>query len=190
MIAFLDVIRRPDTVTAPTLIPSQSPVNNYEGIIIMTTTGENARPLPLIGQAVGQAQASLTRLLTGILAESGTSYQIWLGLQRLNAMGGQPARAAYEADLSYWLQLDAPAATRLAGDVVGADLATSDGDGDGTVTLSARGRALREAVLARSAQVTGPILTTIDRGDLETTIRTLEQITRLARATTTTEGNR
>jgi hypothetical protein len=188
MIAFLDVIRRPDTVTAPTLIPSQSPVNNYEGIIIMTTTGENARPLPLIGQAVGQAQASLTRLLTGILAESGTSYQIWLGLQRLNAMGGQPARAAYEADLSYWLQLDAPAATRLAGDVVGADLATSDGDG--TVTLSARGRALREAVLARSAQVTGPILTTIDRGDLETTIRTLEQITRLARATTTTEGNR
>ena len=28
----------------------------------MTTTGEDARPLPLIGQAVGQAQASLTRL--------------------------------------------------------------------------------------------------------------------------------
>src|SRR6476661_7956493 len=100
MIAFLDVIRRPDTVTAPTLIPSQSPVNNYEGIIIMTTTGENARPLPLIGQAVGQAQASLTRLLTGILAESGTSYQVWLGLQRLNALSGQPAREAYEADLS------------------------------------------------------------------------------------------
>ena len=188
MIAFLDVIRRPDTVTAPTLIPSQSPVNNYEGIIIMTTTGENARPLPLIGQAVGQAQASLTRLLTGILAESGTSYLLWLGLQRLNAMGGQPARAAYEADLSYWLQLDAPAAARLAGDVVRAGLATSGGDG--TVALSAGGRALREAVLARSAQVTGPILTTIDRGDLETTIRTLEQITSLARATTTTEGNR
>ena len=40
----------------------------------MTTTGENARPLPLIGQALGQAQASLTRLLTGILAGSGTSH--------------------------------------------------------------------------------------------------------------------
>ena len=156
----------------------------------MTTTQESARPIPLIGQAVGQAQASLTRLLTGILAESGTSYLLWLGLQRLNAMGGQPARAAYEADLSYWLQLDAPAAARLAGDLVGAGLATSDAYGDGTVTLSAGGRALREAVLARSAQVTGPILTTIDRGDLETTIRTLEQITRLARETTTTEGNR
>jgi hypothetical protein len=86
----------------------------------MTTTGESTRRLPLIGQAVGQAQASLTRLLTGILAESGTSYHLWLGLQRLNAMSGQPARAAYEADLSYWLQLDGPAAARLAGDLVAA----------------------------------------------------------------------
>jgi hypothetical protein len=42
----------------------------------MTTTQENARPVPLIGPAVGQAQASLTRLLTGILAESGTSHQV------------------------------------------------------------------------------------------------------------------
>ena len=156
----------------------------------MTITGESARRLPLIGQAVGQAQASLTRFLTGILAESGTSYRLWLGLQRLNAMGGQPARAAYEADLSYWLQLDGPAAAQLVGDLVAAGLATSDSDGDATVTLSAQGRALREAVLARSAEVTGPILATIDRGDLETTVRTLEEITRLARETTTTEGNR
>jgi DNA-binding MarR family transcriptional regulator len=156
----------------------------------MSITGESARRLPLIGQAVGQAQASLTRLLTGILAESGTSYLLWLGLQRLNAMGGQPARAAYEADLSDWLQLDGPAAARLAGDLVAAGLAASGSDGDGTVMLSAGGQALREAVLARSARVTGPILATIDRGDLETTIRTLEEITRLARETTTTEGNR
>ena len=53
----------------------------------MTTTGENTRPLPLIGQSVGQAQAALSRLLAGILAESGTSHQAWLGLQRLNALG-------------------------------------------------------------------------------------------------------
>jgi hypothetical protein len=100
----------------------------------MTTTGEDTRPLPLIGQAVGQAQASLTRLLTGILAASGTSYLIWLGLQRLNAMGGQPSREAYEADLGYWLQLD--------------------------------------------------------RADLDTTIRILQEITRRAGETNTTEGNR
>ena len=55
----------------------------------MTSTEESIRPLPLIGQAVGLAQASLSRLLTGILAESGTSYQAWLGLQRLTAAGGK-----------------------------------------------------------------------------------------------------
>src|ERR1700748_3850091 len=120
MIAFLDVTWKPDAVTAPARVSSQSPVNNYEGITTMTTTGENVRPLPLIGQAVGQAQASLTRLLAGILAESGTSYLLWLGLQRLTAVGGQQARAAYEADLSYWLQLDGPAAARLTGDLVAA----------------------------------------------------------------------
>ena len=151
----------------------------------MTTTGEDARPLPLIGQAVGQAQASLTRLLTGVLAGTGTSYPVWLGLQRLNALGGRPSREAYEADLSYWLQLDGPAAARLAGDLVTASLAAS-GD-DGSIALSVRGRALREEVLAASAKVTGPMLATIDRAELETTVRTLEKITRLA---STTEGNR
>jgi hypothetical protein len=184
MIVSLDVIRL-DTVTAPTRVPSQSPVNNDEGIIIMTTTGEDTRPLPPIGQAVGQAQASLTRLLTGILAGTGTSHPVWLGLQRLRALGGQPTREAYEADLSYWLQLDGPAAARLAGDVAAAGLATS-GD-DGSIALSAGGRALREEVLAASAKVTGPMLATIDRADLDTTIRTLEKITRLA---SITEGNR
>ncbi|MGH3174222.1 MAG: hypothetical protein ACRDPF_10230 [Streptosporangiaceae bacterium] len=151
----------------------------------MTTTGEDTRPLPLIGQAVGQAQASLTRLLTGILAGTGTSHPVWLGLQRLNALGGRPAREAYEADLSYWLQLDGPAAARLAGDVVAGGLAAS-GDDD-SIVLSARGRALREEVLAASAKVTGPMLATIERAELETTVRTLEELTRLA---SITEANR
>ena len=157
----------------------------------MTITGEGARSLPLIGQAVGQAQASLTRLLTGILAESGTSYQIWLGLQRLNAIGGRPTRAAYEADLSYWLQLDGPAAARLAGDLVAADLADTGPD---AIRLTAQGRGLREDVLAASAKVTQPMLATIDRDDLETTVRTLDEITRRARGIParpiTTEANR
>lgn len=153
----------------------------------MTTTQESARPLPLIGQSVGQAQASLTRLLTGILAESGTSYQAWLGLQRLNALGGRATREAYEADVSDWLLLDGPAAAQLAGDLVAAGLAA--GSGGGFIGLTAQGRALREEVLAAAAKITGPMLATIDRGDLETTIRTLDEITRRARETTT-EGSR
>ncbi len=152
----------------------------------MTSTQEGARPLPLIGQSVGQAQASLTRLLTGILAESGTSYQAWLGLQRLNALGGEATRAAYEADVSDWLLLDGPAAAQLADDLITAGLAET---GDDMIRLTARGRGLREAVLVASAKITGPVLATIDRGDLETTIRTLDEITRRVREAPT-EGNR
>lgn len=185
MIAFLNIS---EAVTPPAPISSERTTSTHEGIITMTTTGEDTRPLPLIGQAVGQAQASLTRLLTGILARSGTSHLLWLGLQRLNALGGQPSREAYEADLSYWLQLDGPDAARLAGDVVAAGLAVA-GD-DGLIAVSARGRALRQEVLAASARVTGPMLAAIDRADLDTTIRTLQEITRRAGETNTTEGNR
>lgn len=146
----------------------------------MTTTQEDTRPLPLIGQSVGQAQASLARLLTGILAESGTGYQAWLGLQRLNALGGRPARDAYERDLRDWLLLDGPAAARLAGHLIAAGLAGADGD---AVRMTEAGRALRADVLAASAKVTGPALATLDRADLETTIRTLDEITRRVRET-------
>ena len=59
----------------------------------MTSTQESGRPVLLIGQSVGQAQASLTRLLIGILAETGTPYQTYLGLQRLTALGGQATRS-------------------------------------------------------------------------------------------------
>ena len=157
----------------------------------MTTTGENARPLPLIGQSVGQAQAALSRLLTGILAESGTSHQAWLGLQRLNALGGQPSRDAYERDLSEWLLLDDQAAARLAGDLVAAGLAATvpAGNGGDAIRMSDSGRGLRQDVLAASAQVTGPVLATLDRGDLEITIRTLNEITRRVQATFVTEGS-
>lgn len=147
----------------------------------MSITTENARPLPLIGQSVGQAQATLSRLLTGLLARSGTSYQAWLGLQRLNALGGQPARDAYERDVSEWLQLAGPEAAELAVELVEAGLA-EEAPG-GVIRMTEAGRGLRQDVLAASAQVTGPVLATLDRADLEVTIRTLDEITRRVRAT-------
>ena len=160
----------------------------------MTTTQENARPLPLIGQSVGQAQATLTRLLDGILAESGTSHQAWLGLQRLNALGGQPSRDAYERDLSNWLHLDGQEAARLAADLIAAGLAATVPAGAGgaagdAIRMTDAGRKLRQDVLATSAQVTGPVLAAVDRGDLEVTIRTLDEITRRVRETFGTEGS-
>ena len=153
--------------------------HQHEGIITMTSTQESTRPALPVGQAVGQAEASLTRLLSGVLAESGTSRETYLGLQRLTALGGQATRDAYERDLSDWLQLDRAAAGRLADDLLAAGVAATEGD---AIRLTAQGQGLREGILAASAEIIGPMLASLDRVDLETTTRTLQEITRQARA--------
>ena len=66
--------------------------------------------------------------------------------------------------------------------------------GGGAIRMTAQGQALREGILGASARITGPMLATIDRDDLETTVRTLDEITRRARGIparpATTEDNR
>jgi DNA-binding MarR family transcriptional regulator len=127
-----------------------------------------------IGQAVGQAEASLTRLLTGVLAERRTSRDTYLALQRLNSMGGRATREGYEQDLSEWLGLDGPAASKLAGQLGAAGLAAT---GDREIRLTEEGRALRQGILADGAKITGPLLAALDPDDVEVTIRTLQEIT-------------
>jgi DNA-binding MarR family transcriptional regulator len=157
----------------------------------MTTIQESPGPTAPIGPAVGQAEASLTKLLAGVLAESGTSHQTYLALQRLAGLGGQPTRDAYERDLIDWLELDGPGARRLAGELVSAGLVTvvpNETDGPGIVRLTSQGVALRAGILGASAKITEPMLAAIDRDDLETTVRTLNEITRRARLVTTEES--
>ncbi len=154
----------------------------------MTISNGGTPSAPPIGQAVGQAEASLTRLLSGVLAERRTSRGTYLGLQRLNALGGQATKDDYERDLSEWLGLDGPSASKLADQLVAAGLAATAGDG--VVRLTSEGQALREGVLADTGKITGPLLASLDRADVETTIRTLHEITRRARGipARTTEG--
>jgi DNA-binding MarR family transcriptional regulator len=157
----------------------------------MTTIQESPRPTVPIGQAVGQAEASLTRLLAGVLAESGTSHQTYLALQRLTNLGGRATRDAYERDLIDWLELDGPGARRLASELVSAGLVAVEpngADGPGIVRLTSQGVALRAGILGASAKITEPMLATIDRDDLETTVRTLNEITRRARGFATEES--
>jgi len=136
---------------------------------------------PTIGRAVGQAEASLSRLLNRILSGRGVSRELYLGVQRLTMLGGQAAPDAFTRDLIDWLDLDGPAAARLTGQLAAAGL-TETADGLSPMTqLTPAARDLRDGVLAESAAITGPLLATLDRGDVEVTIRTLGEITRLVR---------
>jgi DNA-binding MarR family transcriptional regulator len=151
---------------------------------MIMTSPYGGPPSLTIGQAVGQAEACLTRLLTAVLAKRGTSRPAYLALQRLNALGGHATRDAYERDLSEWLGLDGPGAKALAEELLGKQLAAAD---DHEIRFTEQGRALREGILTEGAQTTRTLLAGLDARDVETTIRTLQEITTRATSTTTEE---
>jgi hypothetical protein len=148
----------------------------------MTETPIEARPLAsagmAIGQAVGQAQLVLTRLLSGVLAETGTTRETYLALQRLAVHGDVAGRDRYVRDLSESLDLDLWAAGELADGMVDAGLLTL---AEETIGLAAAGAGLRERLRRSIGAVTGPLYAPLDPADIETTVRTLEDIASRAR---------
>lgn len=149
----------------------------------MTETRIEAGPLiPVgmaIGQTVGQAEAVMTRLLAGVLAETGTARQTYLALQRLLVQGDAAPREAYIRDLSDWLDLDLWSAGELADDLVADGLLVL---ADGNIRLAEAGSELRERIRGAIAEITAPLYAELDPADMETTVRTLRELTKLTRA--------
>lgn len=131
-----------------------------------------------IGQAVGQAEAVLTRLLAGVLAETGTPRETYLALQRLSAQGNAAGREAYVRDLSEWLDLDLWSAGELANDMAAAGLVTMTDEG---IRVAQAGAELGARIRAAIGVITAPLWASLDQSDLETTVRTLGEITVRAR---------
>jgi len=131
-----------------------------------------------IGPAVGMAEAVLSKLLAGVLAETSTSRPTYLAIQRLVSIGGQATRDEYIADLGEWLDLEPPKASELADSLLAAGLLTA---ADGAVRLSATGAELRARVMDSVRKISARLYEPFDPADLETTVRTLEQITIRAR---------
>jgi hypothetical protein len=148
----------------------------------MTETRTESLPaIPVgqaLGQAVGQAQAILTRLLTGVLAETGTPRETYLALLRLSVHGDSLQRDRYDRDLSDSLGLDLWAAGELADGMLDAGLLTLAGE---TIRLADAGAELRERTRRSVGTVTAPLYEGLDPADIETTVRTLQDITSRAR---------
>ena len=149
----------------------------------MTETRIEAGPLiPVgmaIGQTVGQAEAVMTRLLAGVLAETGTARQTYLALQRLLVHGDSAPREDYIRDLSDWLDLDLWSAGELADDLVADGLLVLAG---GNIRLAEAGSELRERIRGAITEITAPLYAQLDPADIETTVRTLRELTKLTRA--------
>ena len=148
----------------------------------MTETRTESLPaIPVgqaLGQAVGQAQTILTRLLTGVLAETGTPRETYLALLRMSVHGDSLQRDRYVRDLSDSLGLDLWAAGELADGMLDAGLLTLAGE---TIRLADAGAELRERTRRSVGTVTAPLYEGLDPADIETTVRTLQDITSRAR---------
>jgi len=140
----------------------------------MTEIQEAIRPVVALGQAVGQAQVVLSRLLADVLAGTGTSPETYLAIGRLTVLGGGAAHDAYIFDLSDWLELDLWTAGELAASLISSGVLT---EADGAVWLSPRGEELRRKIDGSVSAMTGALLAPLDGADVETTIRTLQEVT-------------
>jgi hypothetical protein len=139
-----------------------------------------------IGQAVGQAESVLSRVLAGVLAQTGTARTTYLALQRLAANGDSVGQEAYVRDLSDSMDLDLWAAGELADGMLAAGLVTLAGE---TISMAAPGAELRARIRDSIAAVMAPHWAAIGPADLETTVRTLREITLLARDSLAAQGD-
>jgi DNA-binding MarR family transcriptional regulator len=147
----------------------------------MTQT-PTASPAPFtipVGQTVGMAERILTKLLAGVLAETGTSRPTYLAMQRLTGLGDGAGRDAYLADLGYWLELDAPDAEKLIDSLVADGLVTVP---EGTVRLTAAGKDLLAKIRTAVGATTAKLYEPFDPADLQAAVTTLREITTRAQA--------
>jgi hypothetical protein len=129
------------------------------------------------GQALGQAERTLSSILRQHLAERNTVPEAWYTLRLLATRGPAYPRA----DLARMLEgpgFDADAAHALLGRLDADGLIRGDAQLDLTPAGDARYQSLREYISGPSVQ----LLSQFDVRDIETTVRTLQAITAKATA--------
>jgi hypothetical protein len=128
------------------------------------------------GQALAFAERTLTATLRERLAQRDTEPETWYALQLIATRGPGLAREALSHDLERSPNLDADSTRAL--------LARLETDGmirgDAEVDLTAAGRTVHRSLREYIAGPTTELLSEFDIRDIETTVRTLQAITRRA----------
>ena len=130
------------------------------------------------GQALAFAERTLTATLREHLAQRDTEPETWYALQLIATRGPGLSRDALSRDLEGSPNLDADSTREL--------LARLEADGlirgDAAVDLTAEGAALHRSLREYIGGPTARLLSQFDIHDIETTVRTLQEITRRAAA--------
>jgi DNA-binding MarR family transcriptional regulator len=124
------------------------------------------------GYTLALAERTLTAVLRKHLAERGVEPETWYALQLVATRGPRLSREALSADLAQARTLDAESTRALLARL------EADGliDGDAEVELTAAGTALHRSLREYVAIPRNRLLSELDAGDVETTIRTLQRI--------------
>jgi|HubBroStandDraft_5_1064220.scaffolds.fasta_scaffold386522_2 hypothetical protein len=127
------------------------------------------------GQALAFAERTMTAILHDHLAERGTRPETWYALQLIATRGPGLSRQALTRDLEGSRNVETPVAELLAGLEAGGLIS-----GDARVDLTAQGTALHRSLREYVGGPTARLLGQFDIHDIETTVRTVQAITRRA----------
>lgn len=128
------------------------------------------------GQSLAFAERTLTALLRDHLAQRNTKPETWYALQLLATRGPRLSRAALSRDLEGSPTLDAKSTRELLTGMQAEGLIS----GDTHVDLTDKGAALHRSLREYIAGPTVRLLSQFDIHDIETTVRTLQAITKAA----------
>jgi hypothetical protein len=129
------------------------------------------------GQTLAFAERALSATLRRHLAERETEPETWYALQLIATRGPGLAREALSADLEGSPTMNADSTRALLARLQAEGLIR----GDAAVDLTAEGEALHRSLRDYIAGPAVSLLSQFERGDVETTIRTLQAITARAK---------
>ena len=132
-------------------------------------------PIPF-GQTLAFAERTLTAVLRQHLAERQTTPETWYALQLIAMRGPGLAREALSRDLEGSRSLDADSTRELLARLEAEGLIRGDAELDLTAEGESLFRSLREYVARPTAELLGQF----DAADIDTTVRTLQAITKRA----------
>jgi DNA-binding MarR family transcriptional regulator len=136
-------------------------------------------PSPLFGQfgtTLAFAERALTATLREHLAKRGIVPETWYTLKLVGTRGPGIPRAELSGDLAGSRSLDSASADELLARLEAEGLIR----GDERVDLTAAGEALYGSLSEYVTGSTAQLLSQFDMGDVETTVRTLQAITKRA----------
>jgi hypothetical protein len=142
--------------------------------------GADVSPTPAVTQTIGQTAGILRRLLKGVLADTGATYNEWIALNLTAASGAGIDRGKLITELAQGVQVDDPVAEATVSGLI--DAGSLETGPESVVALNDAGRDQHARLRGLLVKATEPLSADIPADDLATTQRVLDTLAQRADA--------